>query len=101
MSNGLKNLATEVMRETGYNPPSTFVGNTGQDARRMVAIVNRAGLQLARMPWQHQLRDVTVSVSATALYALPSDYYQHISNTGWNGTDPLIGPVTNQEWQYF
>jgi hypothetical protein len=103
MSNGLKNLATDVMRETGYNPPSTFIGNTGQDARRMVAIVNRAGRELARMPWQYQIRDMTVSVSGTALYALPADFYQLISNTGWNqtGTDPLIGPVTNQEWQYF
>jgi len=101
MSNGLKNLATNVMRETGYSPPSTFVGNTGQDARRMVAIVNRAGRELARMPWQYLIRDVEVSVSATTLYALPSDFYQLISNTGWNDTNPLVGPVTNQEWQYF
>lgn len=103
MANGLKNLATNVMRETGYNPPSTFIGNTGQDARRMVAIVNRAGRQLSRMPWQYLIRDATVSISGTAIYSLPSDYYQHISNTGWNnsGTDPLVGPITNQEWQYF
>lgn len=103
MSSGLKTLASNVMRETGYNPPSTFIGNNGQDARRMVAIVNRAGRELSRMPWQYQIRDVEVSVSSTSLYALPSDFYQLISNTGWNGsgTEPLIGPVTNQEWQYF
>jgi hypothetical protein len=101
MANGLKNLAANVMRETGYNPPSTFIGNNAQDARRMVAIVNRAGRELSRMPWQYQIRDVTVSVSGTALYALPSDYYQLISNSGWNDTRPLVGPITNQEWQYF
>jgi hypothetical protein len=103
MANGLKNLATNVMRETGYSPPSTFIGNTGQDARRMVAIVNRAGRQLSRMVWQYLVRDATVSISGTAIYSLPADFYQFISNTGWNntGTDPLVGPVTNQEWQYF
>jgi hypothetical protein len=101
MANGLKNLAANVMRETGYNPPSTFIGNNAQDARRMVAIVNRAGQQLARMPWQYLIRDMTVSVSGTALYALPADFYQLISNTGWETTRPVIGPVTNQEWQYF
>lgn len=101
MANGLKNLATDVMRETGYTPPSTFIGNTGQDARRMVAVVNRAGQQLARMPWQYLIRDVTVSVSSTAIYSLPADFYQLISNTGWKDSDPVIGPMTNQEWAYF
>lgn len=101
MANGLKNLATNVMRETGYSPPSTFIGNTGQDARRMVAIVNRAGRQLSRMPWQYLIRDTTVSVSTTALYSLPADFYQLISNSGWESTRPVVGPITNQEWQYY
>jgi hypothetical protein len=101
MANGLQTLASEVMRETGYNPPSTFIGNNAQDARRMVAIVNRAGRAIARTLWQRQVRDFTVSVSGTTLYALPAGFYQFISNAGWQGTEPLLGPTNTQDWQYF
>lgn len=94
-------LCQNVMRATGYTAPSTFIGNTSPDARRMVAIVNQAGVQLARQPWRRLTAEATVSVSVTSIYALPSDFSEVVNNTIWNRTDDTesYGPLTEQEWQ--
>jgi len=67
----------------------------------MVAITNQAGVSLARQPWRRLTSEVTVSVSVTSIYALPSDFSEVVNNAIWNRTDDTesYGPLTEQEWQ--
>ena len=95
-------ICQNVMKATGYTPPSTFIGSNAPDARRMVAIVNQAGRQLSKMPWRRLTFETTVSVSSTAIYSLPTDFSEVVSNTLWNRSEneEAFGPATEQRWQY-
>ena len=93
--------AQNIARSTGLAPPSSLVGNTNQDARRLLQALNDAGRFLSRFEWQAQVAEVTISASGADVYALPSDFRSIVPMTIWKvGTsEPARGPVRNIEWQ--
>lgn len=102
MARTLTQLCQEVMRVTGYNPPSTFQSSQTPDAKRLVALVNEVGNELtSRHKFRRLTFESTISTSATAIYSLPSDLYEIVNDTLWSRTETeqALGPLTEQDWQ--
>ncbi len=98
----LLTIANDIERETGLAVSSTIVGNNNQQARRILASVNRAGKLLAMKDWVVLIKEHTFSTSNNiASYAFPQDFKALIHNTVWNRSqsDPASGPKTPQVWQ--
>ena len=89
---------------TGFEVPSTYVGNENLTAKSCVALVQRAGKLLERRyQWVELIKEHTfTTVSGTDAYALPSDFRRFANMSQWDRTnfDPMFGPVTPAEWQF-
>lgn len=101
----LLSMCQEVARQTGVDVPSTIVGNSGDEASRLLGAATRSAKWLAKQhPWRELRREKEVTLNiGQKHYALPDDFDRIIPNTGWNSTDkrPLRGAVSPTEWQWW
>jgi hypothetical protein len=95
-------LCQDVMKATGYNPPTAIVSAGSPDSKRLVQLVNEVGLELtSRNKWRRLTFEATVSTSATTTYSLPTDLYEIVNDSMWSRTETeqASGPLNEQEWQ--
>jgi hypothetical protein len=89
--------------EIGLDAPTSIVGNTDDDARQLLALVNREGDYLSRRgTWQALQKEHTLAlVNGTQTYALPADWRYILPDTTWDRTNQrqADNPVSPQEWQ--
>jgi hypothetical protein len=85
----LLTIAQNVADFTGFERPSTVVGNTDPIARQLFAFINREGKQLMRSNnWPVLLKEHTFNtVNGTQSYDLPTDYDRSVGSTMYNRTD--------------
>jgi hypothetical protein len=88
----------------GLVQPSTAVGNSDALVTQWLAILNELGQDLLEEPggWQFMKKTYSlVTAYPTLVYSFPSDFDSFVTMTGWNQTAriPLIGPLSEQEWQ--
>jgi hypothetical protein len=98
----LLQLCQDVLKATGYNPPTAIASHQGPDSKRLVQLVNEVGQELTtRNKWRRLTFEATVSTSATTTYNLPSDLYEIVNDTMWSRTETeeASGPVNEQDWQ--
>lgn len=99
----LLSLCQDVADYCGINKPTTVIGSTDHDARRMLAVAKAEIQSLARAhDWVVLIAEHTFNTaSGTANYSLPSDFDHIINNTIWNRNETQIasGPVNPQVWQ--
>jgi len=99
----LLTIAQNVADFTGFERPTTVIGNTDPIARQLFAFINREGKQLMRASnWPILLKEHTFNtVNGTQSYALPTDYDRSVGSTMYNRTDldQMIGPITPQQFQ--
>lgn len=83
--------------------PSAVYSSSDRAVQRMLVLSNREGRDLAKeFEWTVLQRLHTfTTTSGTAEYALPSDFDRLIRNSEWDRSkyEPLIGPLSPQEWQ--
>jgi hypothetical protein len=92
-------ILTTAQAELGL--PVTSVAATDALTTQLVALLNKAGRELAKLPWSHLVQRTTVTTTAATSYALPSDYGRMVDQSGWDVTGqlPLVGPLSPQEWE--
>tara|TARA_R100000655_G_scaffold97398_1_gene140317 strand:- start:10 stop:726 length:717 start_codon:yes stop_codon:yes gene_type:complete len=99
----LLTIAQTVADYTGFERPSTVVGNTDPIARQLLVFINREGKQLMRATnWPILSKEHTFNTAnGTQNYALPTDFDRFVSGTAYNRTDlnQLAGPITPQQYQ--
>ena len=98
----LLTIAQNVADFTGFERPTTVVGNTDPIARQLLAFINREGKSLMRASnWPILLKEHTFNtVNGTQSYDLPTDYDRSVDSTIYNRTDTeqLTGPITPQQY---
>jgi len=95
-------IIQQAALELGLNKPNEVAASLENTGQQMLALLNAAGADLMFMhPWQEITAiHVFQTNAAQAAYAFPSDMNYIVDGTFWNRTndEPLIGPVTSQEW---
>ena len=98
----LLTIAQAVADYTGFERPTSVVGNTDPIARQLLAFINRQGKQLMRANnWPILLKEHTFNtVNGTQSYALPTDFDRSLDGTVYNrtDTDQMTGPITPQQY---
>ena len=98
----LLTIAQAVADYTGFERPTSVVGNTDPIARQLLAFINRQGKQLMRANnWPILLKEHTFNtVNGTQSYALPTDFDRSLDCTVYNrtDTDQMTGPITPQQY---
>lgn len=98
----LLTVAQHVAEEVGIKSPSTVIGNTDKDAKRLLRLINRAGERLARKDWTVLQKEYTfATVNGTDYYDLPSDFSRFLDLSLWNRDSywSLRGPLNARDWQ--
>jgi len=98
----LLTVIQNVCDEIGWPKPTTVVGNDSNHVKTMLALANREGRYLAQWDWTGLQKEHTFIISATAAYALPSDFNHFINGTEWDrGASERIGRLNPQDWQLY
>ncbi len=98
----LLTICQNICNQTGFNSPTSVVGNTAEEITRMLAQAQRAGKELSReFNWTVLQKENIIATSATSDYAMPSDFLMFITQTQWDRTNlwQLIGPTSPVRWQ--
>ena len=99
----LLSICTSAAQSVGIAAPSIIVGNSDDNAVRLLALAQRAGKSLfKRANWTILQKEYTFpTVASTAEYDLPSDFDHFIDDTAWDRTFfwSIRGPLSPQEWQ--
>jgi hypothetical protein len=97
-------LCQDAIREVGsFSAPTYLVGNEDPIAQQILALSGLVGKRLAQEDWSDLLTEYTFpTVNGTSTYSLPSDHDRFANATFWDGTEyePLVGPMTNKQWQH-
>lgn len=97
-------IVQAAARACGFAVPSTVVGNTDTTAQMLLALLNKAGKQRAKLPWQALQKEYTFNlVNGTATYAFPSDLGFFQNETIWDRTQfwSMRGSLSPEEWQMY
>ena len=93
------NAAAEIV---GLPRQTTYVGNTNQNAIKILRAVKDAARDAGRdFDWVVLRREHTFVTDASSSYALPTYFERIVNGTIWDRTNyrQLIGPMTSTEWQ--
>lgn len=95
-------ILTRVAIECGLEAVSDPFGSPAQHYVQMKYLLQTAGEQLClAFPWEFLVERYEINTEATKeFYPLPDDFQSFIDQSGWNNTtdQPLIGPLSSQEW---
>lgn len=107
-------IAQDVSIACGIPPNVNPFSSANPDQKLIVWAMNRAGLELVRLPsWQELTKNATISVvqdspgQAEKGYSLPSDFLSFHDQTQWDtgNLTPAVGPLStgdvqiSKQWQ--
>jgi len=95
-------LTNNVLPEIGLPKLTSLVGNNNQTALRTLALANREGRALSKLPWRALAkRNVITTASSAEAYALPNDFSYFVDRTFWNDSNDefMEGPLSDERWQ--
>jgi len=88
----------------GLPEQSTLLGNTNQNARRILKAVKDAARDAFHdIDWVRLTRTHTFATDGSSYYLLPTYYDRIVNGTIWDRTNykPVLGPMTRTEWQKY
>jgi len=97
-------IASDAYAELGLGTVSQIVGSTAADGSQILALLNRAGNEIANQEggWP-ELRgeQIVTLIPGQQSYPFPSDLLAYRPSTGWDRTTHwrLLGPMSDREWQ--
>lgn len=100
----LLTICNAVCDEVALTRPATIVGNSADDARTLLRLVNKVGEDLMfTVDWQSLRKERTFTALGQEVQTsiLPSDFDRFIPSTFYNRTTArnIEGPITPAEWQ--
>jgi hypothetical protein len=92
-------VLTTASTELGLGSKS--VAGTDAVSVQLLAALNKAGRELAKLDWSFLKLQYTFVPTATGPYTLPVDFQSLVNGTIWDRTAhlPLVGPVSDQQWE--
>ena len=100
MSKTLQQNLDQVMLESGFQKPDSYIGNQDQNVAQIVALAQVAAGEIAELGLE-TLRSIwTLPLTSATSYALPSDFLGFVPNTmyqhgRWDAVDL---PTTPEVW---
>lgn len=95
----LQTAAVELKQSSTF---TSVLNSSNTHVRLLLALANAEIQECRRLhPWPALVREAQITlVAAQDSYALPDDFGAITTSTGWDRTsaDPLIGPLSGQEW---
>lgn len=106
-------IAQNVARGTGFNAPSSLVGNSDETAIQLLQLIKEETADLSNgviagqhnsidFNWQILVKRGTFNfVDGTEAYSLPTDFKDYIPKTMWNYSTrrPVITPIDAQDFE--
>lgn len=100
----LLSICQSAAQSAGFAAPGSIVGSGDATAQLLFRLANKAGKQLATLPWQALQAEHTFStVASQAAYNLPADFGWYENNTAWDRSNywAMRGSLTPSEWQRY
>jgi hypothetical protein len=101
----VNDILTRVGVECGLEAVPDPYGSPTQHYTQMRFLLQTAGEELClAFPWEFLVNTLLITTDPNQAdpnaYALPEDFQSMIDQSGWNLTteEPLIGPLSSQEW---
>jgi hypothetical protein len=103
MSLTLLQICTQALDDvTGFDSPSSIIGNDDDTAKTLLACARRTCRELEReVKWQALVMPYSfATVASTSAYSLPADLRRFGNGTFYNLTEEqaLLGPVSGMTW---
>jgi hypothetical protein len=97
----LKAILNQVLGESGFLVPASYIGSGAPDDEQMAYLANAASDMIREDGLQELRRTATFTMGAATAYTLPSDWLGYVPDTAYiqGRLDPVILPTTAQEWQ--
>lgn len=98
--NSLATNLNQVMAESGFVIPDSYIGNTAQDVAQLVALAQAAAVEIVEGEWQTLKKNFSQVLTSATSYPLPSDFLGFTPGTMYqNGRwDPVDIPTTPATW---
>lgn len=99
----LKAILDQVLGESGFLVPTSYVGSGSPDDAQMAYLAGCASDMIREDSLQELRRTATFNLSTATAYTLPSDWLGYVPDTAYiqGRLDPVILPTSAQEWQQF
>jgi hypothetical protein len=100
----LLTMANGVQDRLGLPRSTVVVSSTDQNVRRLLALANQEGKELAkRHTWQAITKEKTFTslAQASQTSAIPSDFDRFVNESMFNRTNHrrVLGPLSPEQWQ--
>lgn len=96
-------IVLKAGRELGLGTVTDPYSSGDDNWLQLTQMLNSIGRELAdTYVWEHLIREHSFqTVEDQSAYDLPADFLSIVDDTAWNRTaqQPLLGPLTAQEWQ--
>jgi len=104
MSSTVLQIGNTAADTVGLPRQATLVGNSNQNAVKILRAITAAGRDAHRdFEWAQLKREHTFATDASSSYAMPTYYDRMILGTAWDRTQyrPLVGPLSSSKWQEY
>lgn len=97
----LQAILNQVLGESGFLVPASYIGSGSPDDEQVAYIANAASDLIREDDLQELRRTTTFNLSTATSYTLPSDWLGYVPDTAFiqGRLDPVILPTTAEEWQ--
>jgi len=102
----LSTILNRVVDSIGLPRPSSYVGNSDDTARQLLALANEEGQELAnRYRWQKLIKEASFTSTATTtqgtITTIATGYSYIVNDTIWNRDNfrPVYGSLSPPRWQ--
>lgn len=97
----LQAILNQVMGESGFLVPASYIGSGSPDDEQLAYIANAASDMIREDDLQELRRTATFNLSTATSYTLPSDWLGYVPDTAFiqGRLDPVILPTSAEEWQ--
>ena len=97
----LKAILDQVLGESGFLVPASYIGSGSPDDEQVAYIANAASDAIREDGMQEIRRTATINITSSTSYTLPSDFLAYVPDTAFiqGRLDPVMVPTTPDEWQ--
>ena len=100
MPQSLATNLNQMMAESGFLVPDSYIANSNQDVAQLVAIAQAVAMTAVKDEWQLLRKTYSITLTSATAYPLPSDYVAFVSGTAFqHGRWDIIDlPCTPEQW---
>lgn len=100
MPTTLQAILNQVMGESGFTVPTSYVSSPNPDDLQLVYLANAAADEIREQGYQELIKQGSITLTAATSYALPSDFHSYVADTLHveGRIDPGLLPTSPTDW---